>query len=117
MRYAILRAGIVANVILLDDPGSHTSPPGSALVAAATAQIGDVYDGTSFSPPPPNPAAEKERARAELAALDTEAGWRVAEALVSALKTKGALADADLPSATRDLLARRAALRQQIAGG
>lgn len=114
MRHALLKAGIVVNVIELDDPKGYTPAPGLALVASAEAQIGQVYDGTRFLPPPASPVAEKEAALRALEASDAETGGRAAEALIAALTAKGVIADGDLPAELRALIAKREAPRDAL---
>lgn len=58
MRYAIVAGTIVVDVVLLD--GVEWQPPeGQTLVVSDTAEIGDTWDGQSFTsnapPPPPAP--------------------------------------------------------------
>ena len=60
---------------------------------------------------PLDPGAE---ARAELAA--TDAGMaRIAEDLITALISKGVLAEADLPQSARSRMAKRSELRSKLA--
>lgn len=64
-----------------------------------------------YDPPPLDPRAE---ARAELAA--TDAGMaRIAEDLITALISKGVLAEADLPQSARSKMAKRSELRSKLA--
>lgn len=52
-RYAIVRAGIVLNVIEWDGVSRWAPPPGTALVIAdERAEPGGSWDGRSFSPAP-----------------------------------------------------------------
>lgn len=48
-RYAVVNVDKVINVISLEDTTNYTTP--FTLVASETANIGDSYDGTSFTPP------------------------------------------------------------------
>jgi hypothetical protein len=75
MRTALIENGTVTNVILAGD--TYTPPKNVTMVASETAQIGDAYDGTTFtSPAPPAPTAAqqgsalKERAQVALDASD-----------------------------------------------
>jgi hypothetical protein len=52
MRYAVLRAGQVINVIELDDVTAWGVPDGCMIVASDQGNIGDSFDGTTFEPPP-----------------------------------------------------------------
>lgn len=60
--------------------------------------------------------APKRQAAQTLAATDAKMA-RVAEDVIDALKAKGLIADADLPSEARALVAQRKAARSTIAGG
>lgn len=62
IRNAIIEAGLVTNVVLSDPEGDWTPPDGTVLVASETASIGDVWDGTVFTPPTLSP----ERTRAAI---------------------------------------------------
>lgn len=57
MRYAVLKADIVANVVLCEDP-DHAAEQG--WIKSTDAQIGDVYDGEQFKKPQPPPADPKQ---------------------------------------------------------
>ncbi|MEH1828257.1 MAG: hypothetical protein V7L22_23470 [Nostoc sp.] len=48
-RYAVVNADKVINTITLEDISNYTTP--FTLVASETANIGDSYDGASFTPP------------------------------------------------------------------
>ena len=56
MRYAIVEDGIVTNVAAAEEPF------GDNWVRSDTAEIGDLYDGETFTPPPAPPS-------------DVEAAW------------------------------------------
>lgn len=49
MRYALVKDGIVINAVEWD--GETEYAPDGELVASDTAQIGDAYDGSVFTPP------------------------------------------------------------------
>lgn len=72
MRYAIIEDGVVTNVAVADKPF------GENWVLAESANIGDLYDGTSFSPPPP-PQGDVDKAwvalRAQRDALLVTSDW------------------------------------------
>lgn len=56
MRYAVVRDGIVENVILWDGERPWQPPEGTTAVACATeVSIGWIYDGDAFQPPPDDP--------------------------------------------------------------
>ncbi|HBB81926.1 MAG TPA: hypothetical protein DC031_01315 [Sulfitobacter sp.] len=53
MKYAIIESGKVANLAVADEP------LGENWIASETAQIGWLYDGETFTPPPdPDPTAD-----------------------------------------------------------
>jgi hypothetical protein len=47
-RYALVNAGLVTNVVLWDGVSAYS--PGGLLVQSNTANVGDSYDGTTFTP-------------------------------------------------------------------
>ena len=106
VRYADSNNTIVAWETL---DGGHASAISSAC---------DVLDylaaGGQIAPYEPPPVDLKAAARAELAA--TDAGMaRIAEDLITALISKGVLAEADLPPSARSKMAKRAELRSKLA--
>lgn len=54
MNYAIIENGVVANIALAD------SPLAPNWVQSDAAKIGDLYDGVSFTTPPPAPKTRDE---------------------------------------------------------
>jgi len=52
-RKAVISDGVVDNVIEADD---DFTLPGKTLIASDTANIGDIWDGSAFTPPAPPPA-------------------------------------------------------------
>ena len=59
MKKAVIRSGVVVNIIEADDAFSL---PGATLVpVTATTQMGGLWDGSVFSPPPPEPIARQRR--------------------------------------------------------
>lgn len=55
MEHAIIRNGIVENVILWDGEANWSPPPGSVAVQCpAHVGIGWTYDGSEFAPPAPD---------------------------------------------------------------
>lgn len=57
MRYAIIRNGVVESVVVWDGETPWTAPEGTEVVAVGdrVANPRSRYDGTSFTPPPPEP--------------------------------------------------------------
>jgi len=58
MRHAIIKNGLVTNVVLWDKQTDWTPPEGAEVVAlddGTPAGPGWTYDGTTFTPPPPEP--------------------------------------------------------------
>lgn len=59
MKKAVIESGVVVNIIVADD---DFSLPGKTLVTATAAtQRGGLWDGSVFSPPPPEPIARQRR--------------------------------------------------------
>ena len=81
MRAAIINSGVVVNVIELDNLGQY---PGA--VACPNNDIGDLYDGSTFTkptpPPPPIPTVVTMR-QARLAMLDAGILTSVSDALAA----------------------------------
>ena len=51
-RNAVIERGKVTNVVLYDPAGGTWTPPtGSTIVESATANIGDLWDGVTFTRP------------------------------------------------------------------
>lgn len=50
MRAAVVVAGVVVNVIIID-PENPILIEGATVIPSETANIGDRWDGSSFSPP------------------------------------------------------------------
>ena len=71
-------------------------------------------EGNTPLPYEPPPVDLKAAARAELAATDSEIA-RIAEDLITALISKGVLAEADLPQSARSKMAKRSELRSKLA--
>lgn len=63
-RYAIIRAGVVSNIVSWDGDSSKWTPGPNAtavLDPSGDAQIGGGYDGSVFTPAPPYVPVEAER--------------------------------------------------------
>lgn len=62
MRCALIRNGVVENVVIIEDDGDWQVPDGFQSVATEIGNIGDSYNGTTFtpleSPPAPTPVPE-----------------------------------------------------------
>ena len=61
MRVAVIKAGVVENVVELPDGwsgklGEWTAPPGTTVVSTTVAGPGWTYDGATFPAPPAPPA-------------------------------------------------------------
>jgi hypothetical protein len=67
MRYAIIEAGVVSNVVLADAPMADN------WVETEQAGPGWLYDGSTFSPPPPIVPTREEQEAARKAAYEAEA--------------------------------------------
>lgn len=67
MRYAIIENNIVTNIIEADSP-----LPGIEMVNAADAQIGSVWDSSTFTAPAPTPDQHNAPILAALAAIDAK---------------------------------------------
>lgn len=68
MRYALIVAGVVSNIVEWD--GSRQFPAAGTLVQSDAANIGDSYNGTTFTPAtvtPPPTITLKTRAAAVIA--------------------------------------------------
>lgn len=80
MTYAIVRDGIIVNIIAWDGAAPYVTPEGCELHAVeGAAGVGWLYDGVTFTnptPPPPEPVAPpvptKEELLAQLAALQAQ---------------------------------------------
>lgn len=59
MRYALVRDGVVVNVIVWDGESEWTTPEGCVAVECDNT-VGPrfTYDGKTFSPPAPEPTGE-----------------------------------------------------------
>lgn len=53
MRYALVKAGRVVNVIELDDPEAWPCPAGHELIESLSASPGQTWDGKEFGWPKP----------------------------------------------------------------
>ncbi len=56
MRYALIKDGVVFNTILLEDGSDWAPDEGVTAVKSETANIGDSYDGETFTSPPVTPS-------------------------------------------------------------
>lgn len=55
-RYAVVRDGVVENVVVWDGESDWQPPEGTTLVLSDEAGPGDTHDGKTFTPPePPTP--------------------------------------------------------------
>ena len=59
MRYAIIKDGVVENVIAWDGEAAYDPGEGFEAVRTDDAQIGWTYDGEAFTPPVPAPSEAK----------------------------------------------------------
>jgi hypothetical protein len=48
MKFAIILAGIVVNIIIYDGHSQYTIPSNETIIQSNTAEIGDEYNGTNF---------------------------------------------------------------------
>ncbi len=71
-RYAVVRDGVVENVVLWDGESDWAPPEGSTLVEDIAAGPGDVYDGGNFHRPAPPPQAKPVTLEDVIAALPPE---------------------------------------------
>ena len=71
-------------------------------------------DGNELRPCEPPAVDPKEQAKAELSETDSEIA-RIAEDLITALISKGVLAEADIPQSARSKMAKRSELRSKLA--
>lgn len=55
-RYAVIRDGVVENVVVWDGESDWSPPEGALLVQSDEAGPGDGYDGKAFTRPEPAPA-------------------------------------------------------------
>ena len=85
----------------------------SHLVAADCIQAW-LAEGNTPLPYEPPPVDAKEQAKAELRESDSDMA-RIAEDLITALISKGVLAEADLPPSARSKMAKRSELRSKLA--
>ena len=70
--------------------------------------------GNTPLPYEPPPVDAKEQAKAELRESDSDMA-RIAEDLITALITKGVLAESDIPKSAHDKMAKRSELRSKLA--
>lgn len=92
-RYAVIRSGVVENVVDLA-PGAKWAPPeGTSLVAHDRAGPGWLYDGSAFAAPvvPEAEAPRRPKVVTDVEALITRIG-----ALENMLIRRGALAESDV---------------------
>lgn len=68
MRYALIRNGVVENAVISDSADMFEAM-GFVVVASETASPLDVWDGTTFSRPPPTPEQVIEAKAAKLASI------------------------------------------------
>jgi hypothetical protein len=55
MRKAVVKDGVVVNVIEWEEGSTWKPPEGAVLLDALNANVGDVWDGKQFKPRPPTP--------------------------------------------------------------
>lgn len=73
MDYALVKDGVVENVIVLDDPEGFAAPEGYLLIPSNGVSVGWRWDGEAFSPrPPPRPVLPDISDRQFFQALATE---------------------------------------------
>lgn len=72
IRTAIIKAGIVTNIVMHDPDAGWTPPDGASLLAADTANIGDRWDGTNFAPPAPTTEQMRAATIAQLSTIDAK---------------------------------------------
>lgn len=101
-RYAIVKSGVVVNVVMADEPPALVR----SWFASDTANIGDLHDGVTFTAPPPD---EKALAAAKLAEIDRKSGMSrlLRETLL-------AVAGANAPQVLRDYEAEAATHRARL---
>ncbi len=71
-RYAVVRDGVVENVVLWDGESDWAPPEGSILVETAAAGPGDTYDGAKFRKSVAPPQAKPVTLEDVIAALPAE---------------------------------------------
>lgn len=57
-RYAVVRDGVVENVVMWDDESEWDPPEGTVLVKSDDASPADLYDGKAFTRPAPQAEPE-----------------------------------------------------------
>lgn len=112
IRTAIIKNGIVANVIEYDPDGGWMPPDGAVLVVSGTASVGDRWDGGQFTAPPPSAGQINAGIRAQLDQIDARS-VRPLRAILEAQIAGIAPETADV-AMLADLNAQAAALRAAL---